>query len=285
MGRRRNDGLMDALVLLPWWVGIGVGLVGFAVIRWGFGAWLSANGGPIGKAMGTQLAGGAFTPFAWFFLMLCCIAAFFSWLRSRQRARLLDGQRSLDTIRAMSWRAFEQLIGEAYRRQGFQVTETGQGGADGGIDLLLRKGGGTTLVQCKHWHSQKVSVNVVREMYGLLAHHGADAVKIICTGVFTADCEAFARGKPIELVDGPTVLELVWSVQAAGPSGSIGTTTRAPALAAALEVKAISDRPVDARARICPRCSAPMALRTNRSNGDQFWGCTSFPKCRGTAPI
>lgn len=32
----------------------------------------------------------------------------------------------------------------------------------------------------------------------------------------------------------------------------------------------------------CPDCGGPMLLRTNRQNGDKFWGCTKYPNCRGT---
>lgn len=32
---------------------------------------------------------------------------------------------------------------------------------------------------------------------------------------------------------------------------------------------------------VCPRCGRPMVLRTNRKTGEQFWGCSAFPSCRG----
>ena len=35
----------------------------------------------------------------------------------------------------------------------------------------------------------------------------------------------------------------------------------------------------------CPRCGNPMILRTTKKGpnaGNQFWGCSQFPKCRGT---
>ena len=32
----------------------------------------------------------------------------------------------------------------------------------------------------------------------------------------------------------------------------------------------------------CPSCEGPMILRTNRKDGNSFWGCRSFPACRGT---
>lgn len=34
----------------------------------------------------------------------------------------------------------------------------------------------------------------------------------------------------------------------------------------------------------CPKCGAPMVLRTAKkgnNSGNQFYGCTNFPKCRG----
>lgn len=32
----------------------------------------------------------------------------------------------------------------------------------------------------------------------------------------------------------------------------------------------------------CPTCGSPMVLRVNRNNGNQFWGCSSYPRCKGT---
>jgi hypothetical protein len=36
--------------------------------------------------------------------------------------------------------------------------------------------------------------------------------------------------------------------------------------------------------RLCPKCSAPMVLRTASKGihaGETFWGCTDYPKCKG----
>src|SRR5690349_8736840 len=35
----------------------------------------------------------------------------------------------------------------------------------------------------------------------------------------------------------------------------------------------------------CPRCSSGMVVRHNRATGEDFWGCSRFPHCRGTRPI
>jgi len=38
----------------------------------------------------------------------------------------------------------------------------------------------------------------------------------------------------------------------------------------------------------CPQCGKPMALRTakqGKNAGSQFWGCTAYPDCKGTAGV
>lgn len=38
----------------------------------------------------------------------------------------------------------------------------------------------------------------------------------------------------------------------------------------------------------CPQCGKPMALRTAKTGqyaGRQFWGCTAYPECKGTAEV
>jgi len=105
------------------------------------------------------------------------------------------------------------LVGEAFRRQGYKVREIGLGGADGGIDLILQKDGATVLVQCKQWRTKLVDVRLVREMYGLLMHHRADAVKIVAIGHYTDDAQRFVQGKPIELISGNALMAMVQECQ------------------------------------------------------------------------
>ena len=200
-------------------------------------------------------------------LAICWLGALGSSIGGRKRRRLLDTQTGLDSLCAMSWREFEMLVGEAFRRQGYTIKETGLGGADGGVDLILSKHGKTTLVQCKQWKRQRVDVRTVREMYGLLAHHDADAVKVVAVGAYTADAMRFAQGKPIELVHGEALLALIASVQ------------DAPHLRRDLIEPALPPLPND---RPCPRCNAPMVRRENRRTKEPFWGCSKYPGCRET---
>lgn len=53
----------------------------------------------------------------------------------------------------------------------------------------------------------------VREMWGLLAHHGADGIKIVCVGDYTPDARRFASGKAIELITGQDLVAMVDAVR------------------------------------------------------------------------
>lgn len=54
--------------------------------------------------------------------------------------------------------------------------------------------------------------------------------------------------------------------------------------AALAEIQPIQQvQPVEKQESVpmCPRCGKSMVVRTNR-NGEKFWGCSDFPKCRGS---
>lgn len=103
--------------------------------------------------------------------LLCIAAAALSAWRRKQRQALVSDvaqARNADALDGMSWREFELLVGEAYRLQGYRVTEIGGGGPDGGVDLVLTKGSEKFFAQCKQWKAYKVGVTTVRELYGVI---------------------------------------------------------------------------------------------------------------------
>ena len=212
MARRKESGI-DLVASMPWPVGMILGLMGYIAIRYGVGWYFGAMNNPYGSGLGTLAASGIYAPLGWVLLIGCWIAALVSFMDRARRRRLLDAQSGAHTLGAMDWREFEMLTGEAFRRQGYAIAENGLGGADGGIDLILRKDGKTILVQCKQWRNKCVDVKVVREMFGVLVHEGADAMKIVALGDYTPDARRFAQGKPIELIDGSQLLATVRSVQ------------------------------------------------------------------------
>jgi restriction system protein len=261
---RRNKGLLDTIASLPWPVGIILGIIVFASIRYGIGWYFAAGTSSLTQGVVRLLgSNGGLTLFAWMFLAIFWLGAFVSWLTQRKRAKLLDGQTGLESLSTLSWREFELLVAEAFHRQGYTVEQTGLGGADGGVDIILHKDGRRELVQCKQWRKAQVNVAVVREMWGLAAHHRVDAVKVVCAGEFTPDAKAFAQRKPIELINGSRLADLIREVQGA-------------------RAKRLHPITVASAAPSCPVCAAAMTLRRNGSTGDSFWGCSTYPQCRGT---
>jgi restriction system protein len=212
MAKRKQSGI-EQIASMPWQAGVLLGLIGYLAIRFGIGWYFGGHTDPLSAGIAKDARDGMLAPLAWMLLVGCWIGALASFFNRGKRRHLLDSQTGIESLRAMRWSEFEMLTGEAFRRQGYAVEETGLGGADGGIDLILRKNGQTTLVQCKQWQNRQVGVTVVREMYGLLVHHQAAAVKIVALGDYTPDAHRFAQGKPIELIHGGELISTVRSLQ------------------------------------------------------------------------
>jgi len=106
-------------------------------------------------------------------------------------------------------------------------------------------------------------------MFGLMTAETAAEAIIVTSGKFTRDAQDFAAGKPIQLIDGSQLLVLVQYVQnnptaKAAPSGA------------------------EDAAQSCPSCGQPMVLRTSKRGtnaGNQFWGCSTYPACKGTRNV
>ncbi|MCW5649515.1 MAG: restriction endonuclease [Ramlibacter sp.] len=271
------EDLMNLVAMLPWWVGVALALVFYLVLHH-----FSVAPKPVALVKPAQVSeyirAGFIAQVAlvgqFLLPILCLCGALTSFLRRKKRQDLLsdvtqsNGAQALD---GMSWREFEMLVGEAFSRQGYRVSELGGRGADGGVDLVLTKGGETFLVQCKQWKAFKVGVDVVRELYGVMAARGAAGGYVITSGRFTADAQAFASGRNVKLFDGPKLLALIKDVKAEHEA----ETAPAP----------LSMRPQAAASPACPSCGAAMVLRTAKKGanaGKQFWGCSTYPACRGT---
>ena len=140
----------------------------------------------------------------------------FALFNTARRRRLLEAQPSVDRLLTMSWQDFEQLVGEAYRRKGYRVVDRGGAGADGGIDLELHTKDKTLVVQCKRWKTRTVGVELVRELYGAMVGEKAHEAIFFTSGGYTPDAIDFAREKPIKLLDGRGLVELLKCVRGKG---------------------------------------------------------------------
>lgn len=275
MARNRTSPFEDLAEIasrLPWWGGALLALVAYV----GFHHFaVQSNVAPIdpkymGAFAGREL-GRVLASFAQYVVPLTfLIGAGVSAVRAA-RARRLHGEvsrtPSRTALETMSWREFEELVGETFRRRGFAVERRGGHGPDGGVDLVLRLGSDTCLVQCKQWKARSVGVATVRELFGVMAAEGAVGGFVVASGSFTDEARRFAEGRAIALIGTETLLALVQAGRAAAPAAP---TAREPAAAAA---------------PACPECAAPMELRIARRGartGQRFWGCSRYSGRRGT---
>ena len=298
MARKRKTGGfedgMDLVAKLPWWAGVALALISYVFLHQ-----LAQPPSDKGLQAG-QLAGFAASAMVsslasigqYLLPAICLFGALGSFLASRRRQVLVNNvsqSKSADALDGMSWHEFELLVGEAFRLQGYRVVELGGSGPDGGIDLVLTKGSEKFLVQCKQWKAFKVSVTVVRELYGVMAAKGAAGGFVVTSGRFTEDAIAFASGRNIKLIDGPQLHGLISQAKNARSAAHVASPRNLISVPAASTI-----RPAPAAVATqdstpsCPSCGSAMTKRKAKRGanvGGEFWGCVTYPACKGTRAI
>ncbi|WP_425357020.1 restriction endonuclease [Streptomyces inhibens] len=124
--------------------------------------------------------------------------------------------------------AFENLIAELFRAMGMQAVTTQRSG-DGGVDVdaldpdPIR--GGKIVVQVKRYRNT-VPPTAVRDLYGTVQSEGANKGVLVTTSRFGPGAHTFANGKPLSLIAGPELVDLLGRyglrgrLGAAAPNGS-----------------------------------------------------------------
>lgn len=262
----KND--LDLLIrlasALPWKVSICLVPVSYVLLHhWATAAPVSSieNVAQIGNLVASQVIT-TFAVFAQYAVPLILVTGgIVNYCVTRKRKSnyentVANGQRS--ALLNLSWREFEELVAEHFKRQGYDVKVIGGDGPDGGVDVELRKGGELSLVQCKQWRATKVGVDVVRELYGVMAARGATSGYVVTAATFTKDAQEFVDGRNIRLLTGEQLIS-----QMRPQDTSAKVVTPAPA---------------------CPKCSTTMVSKVARqgdNSGRSFWACPRFPECRG----
>jgi restriction system protein len=260
----RRESFFDVLLVLPWWVALLLGVGGYAAIVFiPQLVWTDGMLVPAAKSL---------RPVALAWLGLCLVAGVGSAIRSHAVSRIFDRQRGLDSIRAASWRQFESLVGEGFRRRGYSVLESAHDGADEDVDLVLRKNGAKFLVQCKHWKKSNVGVKPIRELLGVMTAHDAAGGFFVTSGTYTDEARRFAKETSIDLMDGAALEQLVLDARRPEPFMDPTEGRRQTGF------KKVETEPT------CPDCGGAMVKRTamrGPHKGEDFWGCVQHPLCRG----
>ncbi|MGW5129347.1 restriction endonuclease [Streptomyces sp. NPDC004069] len=121
--------------------------------------------------------------------------------------------------------AFEELVAELFRAMGMQAVTT-QRSNDGGVDVdaldptPIR--GGKIVVQVKRYRNT-VPPTAVRDLYGTVQDVGANKGVLVTTSRFGPGSHTFANGKPLELIPGTELVDLL---HRHGLSGRLGDGAR-----------------------------------------------------------
>jgi restriction system protein len=279
MSRKRQnplEDLIDVVGKLPWQAGCILALLSYLILHLVAGIKLDNPGG-LGQ-MGNFVVKQLFITLAMFGQFVLPVAfllgALVSFINAKKREKLYTAvarSPEADALFAMSWQEFEMLMEEYFRRRGYAAVRTGGNGPDGGIDIVLNKDNETWLVQCKQWKAQRLGVQAVRELHGVMAARRAVGGFMVCAGNFTGEAKEFAQHVNIRLFDGAMLHRMIREAKEPSPQ---------PA-AASVAAKTVAEPS-------CPRCGSGMVRRVARqgaNTGREFWGCSTYPRCNGISAI
>ncbi|MEJ0089779.1 MAG: restriction endonuclease [Limisphaerales bacterium] len=165
-----------------------------------------------------------------------------------------------EKLRKIDWFQFEKLMGLIYRHRGYSVKRSGGANPDGGVDLIVSRDNEKFLVQCKHWRNWNVALKDMREFLGALTDQKVGKGVYVTLHGYTQEARLFADKHGIDLLDETDLIKML------NDSG----------LAYSREVSEL----FASKEKCCPKCGEKMVVRTARLNGNKFWGCSTFPRCR-----
>jgi restriction system protein len=172
---------------------------------------------------------------------------------------------SLDLIRQIEWKRFEDVCQRFYECKGIR-SETTPLGPDGGIDIRLYQddiGKATSVVQCKAWGERFVGVKPVRELLGVMAHEKLEKGFFMTSGRYSDDAKEFAKSNRITLIDGQMLLMMIQRLPADAQGALLSFATEG-----------------DYTIPTCPGCGTKMRSVPGTAGRPDFWGCPTYPKCR-----
>lgn len=167
-----------------------------------------------------------------------------------------------EQLRKIDWFQFEKLIELIYRNRGYSVQRLGGANPDGGVDLIVESANEKFVVQCKHWRKWYVGVRQIREFLGTLADTKIpNGIFITLTG-YSGEAKALADKHAIKILNESDVVKML---EESGLKYS----------------QKVSELLSDPR-KLCPKCENELVLREARLTGNQFWGCSTYPRCKFT---
>lgn len=141
----------------------------------------------------------------------------------RTDKRIIESREVVDRLEAetnlaaMDWEDFEHVVRQLFAKMFSARSETAEvhvtrASRDYGVDALIHDPdpihGGKFVIQAKRYVNT-VEVAAVRDLFGTVQNEGANRGYLVTTSAFGPDAYAFAKGKPLTLIDGSNLLQLL----------------------------------------------------------------------------
>ena len=180
-----RESLFQILSQQPWWLTLLVAILIFSLMQF------------------------VFPPLAPFVALPFAAVAGYLAFRQMRAGSPVNIEERLAALRAMPWENFSLIVSESYRRQGYAVEASGSSA----FDFKLAKKGKVTLVQCRRWKVNQVGAGYLHELVEALEKEGAFNGVCITAGEFSGNAWKFAAGKPITLLRGAPLVDLVGTIE------------------------------------------------------------------------
>lgn len=159
---------------------------------------------------------------------------------------------------------FEHYLSHLFSSQGYKVTVTRAIG-DYGADLVIEKNDKKIVVQAKRY-KKNIGIDAIQQVHSSKNYYGATEAWVITNSYYTKAAENLADSNSVRLIDREDLIEMILQMNpGTAPSPS----------------QIMLDNPEESI--ICDRCGSSMVRR--KSTKGEFYGCSSFPKCRNTKKI
>jgi restriction system protein len=118
-------------------------------------------------------------------------------------------------LATLPWEEFEHLVRQLFEeefRKGDAEVQVTRASSDGGVDAVILDPdplhGGKIVIQAKRY-ANTVGLSAVRDLYGTVINEGANRGILVSTADYGPDAYEFVKGKPLTLLSGANLLQLL----------------------------------------------------------------------------
>lgn len=200
---RKDLNIIDFLTQVPWWVYVTISASFYLVLNY-LVPYFEAQGVLFNE---TELS---LSPVLAPVVALALLApASFSLLKCNKKKKLHELREEIKLIQEVSWDQFKEMVAEAYKRSGYMFLGNGPFSSDPAVDLFMRKGANIYIIQCRYWRNRKLGIREVKKFQAILQKKQAVGGFLLTTGIFTREARHYCLSRPINLVDGIALVDLL----------------------------------------------------------------------------